>query len=233
MRYRLADTVIELRTVREEVHGRMADYRTDEPAELRVATAWPDIQAEREMAENDRLSPVDYEMLAVHRRISDALLERDILLFHGSALSMDGQGYIFAAPSGTGKSTHARLWRERFGDRVTMVNDDKPFLKIGENQVTVYGSPWSGKHRLGTNTAVPLHAIALLERAEESSIERIASSDSVAALLQQSYREEDMLRIFPLVLKLAERVPVYRLRCNMKTEAAELAYREMSIEERK
>ena len=227
MRYTLADTVFELDTVWPAAHKLLRDYQTDAPAELRIMTDWPDIEAERELSEDKSFSAGYYELLAVHRKLSHALLDRDILLFHGSALSMDGEGYIFAAPSGTGKSTHARLWRERFGKRVTMVNDDKPFLKITENSVMVYGSPWDGKHRLSNNMSVPLKAIALIERAERNSIEPIDPANAVAALLQQSYREEDMDAIFPLVLRLAELVPIYRLRCNMEPEAAEVAYEGM------
>ena len=32
-----------------------------------------------------------------------------------------------------------------------MINDDKPLLRIEEDRVTVCGSPWRGKHRLGSN----------------------------------------------------------------------------------
>ena len=227
MRYTLADTVFELDTIWPTTHRLLKDYRTDVAADAYIMTDWPDILAEKDLDEGASCSDGYYEALAIQRKVSHALLNRDILLFHGSALSMDGKGYIFAAPSGTGKSTHARLWRDRYGERVTMINDDKPFLKIADGGVTVYGSPWDGKHRLSTNTAAPLKAIALIERAEQNSIERIEPADAVTALIQQAYREEDISRIFPLVLRLAELVPVYRLRCNMEPEAAEVAYEGM------
>lgn len=227
LNYRLADTVVGIETLCPQTRELLKDYRSEEPEEYRITVTAKDIEAERELSEEKSFSAAYYETLAVHRKLSHALLERDILLFHGSALAMDGQGYIFAAPSGTGKSTHARLWRERCGERVTMVNDDKPFLKIEETGVTVYGSPWDGKHRLSTNTSVPLKAIAIIERAEHNSIERIGPTEAVTTLMQQSYREEDLDKIFPLVLKLAELVPVYKLRCNMDISAAETAYEGM------
>lgn len=50
-------------------------------------------------------------------------------------LEIDGKAYMFSAPSGTGKSTHAKLWRDCFGDRVTMINDDKPLIKFREDGI--------------------------------------------------------------------------------------------------
>ena len=228
MRYKLADTVFEIDTLWPATHRLLADYRTDAPADFRIKTERADAEAERTIAEGKRLSDAYFETLAVQRKVSHALLEKDVLLFHGSAISMDGAGYIFTAPSGTGKSTHARLWRERYGDRVSMVNDDKPFLKIADSGAIIYGSPWDGKHRLSSNVSVPLRGIAILVRAKENRIERIDPSEALTALMRQSYREEDVAGILPLILKLAELVPIYRLHCNLDVSAAETAYEGMS-----
>ena len=80
-------------------------------------------------------------------------------LLHCAVIEYNGEGYAFAAKSGTGKSTHTRLWRELFGERAIMVNDDKPFLQITSSGVFAYGSPWSGKHGLATNVRVPLEGV--------------------------------------------------------------------------
>ncbi len=228
MRYALADTVFEIETLWPATHQLLADYRTDAPADFRIVTDRAYSEAERAISDEKRFSDAYFEALAVQRKVSHALLEKDTLLFHGSALSMDGAGYVFTAPSGTGKSTHARLWRERFGDRVTMVNDDKPFLKLADSGAIIYGSPWDGKHRLSSNISVPLRAIAILERAKENRIERIDPSEALTALIRQAYREEDVAGILPLILKLAELVPIYRLHCNLDVSAAETAYEGMS-----
>ena len=229
MKYKLADQIIQIESLYPNIHELLKDYRCDGNADFVLISTSEDIEAERSRSIEKSYSDAYLELLAVQRKLSRWLLTKDVLLFHGSALSMDGRGYIFTAPSGTGKSTHARLWRKCFGERVTMVNDDKPFLKIADDGVTVYGSPWSGKHRLDTNTSVPLHAIALIERAKENSIERMSPLDAVPVLLQQAYREEEMEGIFPLVLKLAEMIPVYKLKCNMEPEAARVAYEGMVL----
>ena len=96
-------------------------------------------------------------------RIADKVIY-DTILFHGSAVAVDGIGYLFTAKSGTGKSTHTRLWRELFGERAVMLNDDKPLIKVSENGIIVYGTPWDGKHRLSTNTFVPLKGICFMSK---------------------------------------------------------------------
>ena len=111
-----------------------------------------------------------------------------------------------------------------------MVNDDKPILQISDSSVTVYGTPYNGKYRLGTNISVPLKALCILERAEENHIERITKAQAYAMLLQQVYRPQDhlqMIKTLKLVDKMAERVELYRLGCNMDISAAEVAYNGM------
>ena len=172
----------------------------------------------------------DMEVLALLRKISEKLIEYDTLLFHGSCIAVDGVGYLFTAPSGTGKSTHTRLWRELLGDRAVMVNDDKPFLKMTESGVLAYGSPWNGKHRLDTNTRVPLKAICILERGTENTIRRIPAKEALVTLFQQSGRPRDMSqmpRYMDQLDKLAASVIFYRLHCNMDPEAARVAYETM------
>ena len=76
-----------------------------------------------------RRSGAYLENNAIHALLAEKLVDFDVLLVHGSALCMDGKAYIFMAPSGTGKSTHTRLWREVYGSRVIMINDEMNFLR--------------------------------------------------------------------------------------------------------
>ena len=186
------------------------------------------------------------ETLAVYRKICDQMPERNTFLFHCSAVAVDGKAYLFTAPSGTGKSTHARFWREMFGDRAVMINDDKPLLRVVSGntqtskdgtpvqpQVLVYGTPWDGKHRLSTNTVSPVAGICLLERGEENSVERIAKEDAFPRLMQQTYRPQSpvaLMKTMALLDAVASNVPLYKLRCNMEPEAARVAYEGMNIE---
>lgn len=172
--------------------------------------------------------PSVLEYAAIHRLISEEMMERNVMLFHGSALAMDGQGYLFTAPSGTGKSTHARYWRRAFGNRVTMVNDDKPFLRFEpDGRVLVCGSAWNGKHNLGQNIIVPLHALCLLSRGNENCVELVSVDDAFPTLFQQCYHSqqpEHEIRLLTMLDQLSKNVSLYRLYCNMSVDAAQTAW---------
>ncbi len=211
-------------------------YLTEEKPAFFVEIAPADLALEREKAaKEDALEglPVrdlpdwQLEVTAVLRKITEALFARDILLFHGSVVAVDGEGYLFTAKSGTGKSTHTRLWRTLFGDRAVMVNDDKPFLQIGKDGVTVYGSAWMGKHGLGNRMAVPLRAICVLERGKENQIQKIPAKEAAFMLLQQSSRPQNGTKLpkyLELVDRLSASVGLFRMQCNMDIQAAEVAY---------
>jgi len=171
------------------------------------------------------------ETTAVQRQVVEGLFERDCLLFHGSVVAVDGAGYLFTAKSGTGKSTHTRLWRTLLGDRAVMVDDDKPILRLTDGGVTVYGTPWNGKHRIGENINVPLKAICILERGAENTIRPAAAQEVLPMLVQQSNRPRRanmMGKYLELIDGLAKNVAFYRLACNMDPEAAQVAYAAMS-----
>lgn len=167
------------------------------------------------------------ENTLIHTLLAEQLVDYNILLVHGSALCMDQKAYLFTAKSGTGKSTHARLWRETFGDRVLMINDDKPLLKIENKKVTVYGTPWDGKHHLSTNTSAELKAILWLNRSETNHIEPMTKADVFPVIFSQAYRSTDpvkMQKTLALEKQLINVVDFYKLSCNMEPDAALTAY---------
>lgn len=218
-------------------------YLTEGPADFSVSVLPEDVRAEYHKAlreaemegiEFQPLPPPFLEPLSLYRKIADRMLEFDTLLFHGSAISVDGEGYLFTAASGTGKSTHTRLWREHFGDRAVMVNDDKPLLRIEKDRVYVCGSPWNGKHGLGTNTVVPLKGLCILTRAQENVIQPLAPLDAFHLLLQQTHRPKDpaaLPKVLELLNRLSNSTGLYRLGCNMNPEAAIVAYNGMNRKE--
>ena len=238
-KYKMADKVVEVTSIYDEVHEYCAEYQTDENADYSVMTAQADIDYEREKSAREdeiegipvrRFSDGYLEELAVYRRIAEKMIEFDTVLFHGSVVAVDGAGYLFTAKSGTGKSTHTRLWRAYFGDRAVMVNDDKPLLKITDSGVTAYGTPYNGKHRLGSNISVPLKAICILTRSADNHIEHITREQAYTMLLQQVYRPADMLKMaktLALVDRLADSVNFYQLGCNMDISAAKIAFEGM------
>ena len=241
-KYKLAGIVVQIESVYEAVHVLCRDYccPDDTVAQISVHITQRDIDQEQvksnQEAALEGLDPVSYgpaylETLAVYRKIAkEMLLEHDVLLFHGSAIAVDDRAVLFTAKSGTGKSTHTKLWRELLGERCYMVNDDKPLLRVGDTLTEVCGTPWNGKHHLGTNAIVPLQAICILERGETNEIARLEPKDALPMLLQQSYRADNpktMLQLLKVIDKMAKSVAFYRLRCNMDPEAARLSYETM------
>lgn len=231
--------MIEVTSLYEEVHAYCADYRASGEPDFAVETTRRDIEREREKsAAEDRAVgrrvrhfPDWYlEELAVYRKIAEKMPEYDTFLFHGPAIAVDGEGYLFTARSGTGKSTHARLWRELLGDRAVMVNDDKPLIRLTDDRAVVCGTPWDGKHRLSRNISVPLRAVCILERAKENTIREIPVSEARPMLIQQTYRPMNpaaLAKTLALLDRLASAVQLYRLGCNMEREAAEVAWQMM------
>ena len=237
--YRIADKVISITSIYQRVHELCADYLADDEPDFEAAVSQEDIEYERMRSEKEDIAegheirhfPDDYlEELAVYRKIATKMLEYDTFLFHGSVIAVDGEGYLFTAKSGTGKSTHTRLWRQLLGDKAMMINDDKPLIRCDGNGAVVFGTPWDGKHRLSTNTSVPLKAVCILERAENNHIEQITKKDAYNMLVQQIYRPNEpqkLIRTLQLIDRLAGSVKLWRLGCNMDIEAAETAYNAM------
>lgn len=215
------------------------EYISEDAADFSIATTQRDIDFERERAKKvarkeGRPEPNHsdgyLETLAVYRKIAERMPFFDRMLMHGSCVAVDGAAYLFIARSGTGKSTHTRLWRKLLGDRAVMVNDDKPLVQVAAGKAIIYGTPWDGKHRLSSNVAVPLQAVCILERAEENSIRPLIREEALPMLLQQSYRPFDpaaLAKTVALVERLAGAVKLYRLGCNMDIKAAELSYTTM------
>jgi len=214
-------------------------YLTEDPAEFSIAVTKEMLAFEQadllEEAHRDGFRPRVFtdpflERAAIQRAFAEFLFAYDILLFHGSAIAVDGEGYLFTAHSGTGKSTHTRLWKQVLGDRAVMVNDDKPFLELTGRGVILHGSPWSGKHGLDANVSVPLKGLCLLERGTENRIIPADREMVLPMLRKQAYcpmAESKFSRFQDLVLALSQQVSLWKLSCNKNPDAATLAFETM------
>lgn len=238
--YRFAGHNVLIRSRYKSVQDLCREYRTEGEPELIVEPTLEEILREQEISDRENqiegkpqiLFPRDYlEHIAVYRKIAQWMVSKDTLLLHGSVIGVDGKAYLFTAKSGTGKSTHTRLWRELFQERAVMVNDDKPLLKVENGAVIACGTPWNGKHHLGTNIALPLQGIAILKRGLENTIEPADDREAFSMLIQQAYRPEDpvaMAKTMALLDRIRQMVPVWELHCNMELSAAQTAYDAMS-----
>lgn len=178
--------------------------------------------------------PDELEFCAIQRHIVSLFSGQGVLLFHGSAICVDGRTYIFTAPSGTGKSTHSLLWREMLKDHdVVMVNDDKPFLKVEEGCVTSYGSPWTGKEGLGCNMSAPVEAICCIFQGKKNFIRQAMPDEMYPIFYEQSFRPLDKVgteNYLHTLDVLTRNVRLYQLECDVSPEAARLSYETMAKE---
>lgn len=157
------------------------------------------------------------------------IINHEGLVIHSSSIAFDGKGILFTAPSGTGKSTHVRLWRETFGNDVTVVNDDTPAVRFTDGIPMLFGTPWSGSPGIYTNTHVPLKAIVELERSDENRIRKLRPLEALPVLMSRSllpYYDEKMMDVAcGLVERLLEQAEVYKLGCRPDKDAVELVRR--------
>ena len=210
-------------------------YLTGEEPQVSVCVTEEDIAAEHEKArlenELEGLAPHRYsdaylETLALYRKITAALLAHDILLFHGSVMGYAGKAYLFTAPSGTGKTTHSRLWLSEIPGSYVL-NGDKPLLRIEGARVLACGTPWQGKEKLGRNETLPLAAICVLRRDSANHIRPLTPHDALPVLIGQSNRPreaEALLKTLSLIDRLSRLTALYELGCNMEPEAAHVSF---------
>lgn len=166
------------------------------------------------------------ESLCIYRAIAEQLPMFDRFVFHGAAIEYDGKAYLFTAPSGTGKTTHINLWKQYLGDKVDIINGDKPIIHVGDIS-TVYGTPWAGKEGYQRNTSAPLKAICILKQGKTNNIVRLKKSDAVNHLMRQVYLPHDPIALsktLALLGAMIETTPVYILECDISKEAFETSY---------
>lgn len=171
------------------------------------------------------------ESLCIYRAIGERLPHFDRFVFHGAAIDYGGNAYLFTAPSGTGKTTHINLWKQYLGDKVDIINGDKPIIKAGEIS-TIYGTPWAGKEGYQRNVSAPLEAICILKQGKTNNIVCLEKSDAINHLMRQVYLPHDpvsLSKTLALLGTVIENTSVYMLECDISKEAFETSYNALII----
>ncbi len=201
-----------------------------EPAQIRVRVTDDQLAAERERAARP-VSDAYLESLCIYREIALKMLMFDGFLLHAAVIETDGNAYAFLAKSGTGKSTHIRLWKELLGDRVTVINGDKPLIRFVDGQAYACGTPWCGKEGWNRNTMVPLRALVFVDRAANHGgriqMQPLSAKEAAPRLLRQillpgtpAAAEKQLM----LADRLLDALPAWLLYCDISMASAQLAY---------
>jgi len=221
MKYRIAELNVDLRA-----SGRTAaqalPYAVDWTGEADLTIA---VDGEKVLAALPELETADMaEYLASGEYFAVGLLRHQGMMLHASAVELHGACICFSAPPGVGKSTMTERWERLFGARI--LNDDKPALRLVNEQWVAYGTPWSGKHDKSCCSAAPLKAICFLFRGEENAIEPLTAAEALPLFLSQTiFRlgRENLDTLLTLSDRLLRDVPIYRLTCRNDDSAAEFA----------
>ena len=147
------------------------------------------------------------------------------LMLHASVAMKDGKGYLFQGKSGTGKSTHSRLWLQNITG-AELLNDDNPVVRVMNNEVRVFGTPWSGKTPCYRNLNMPVGAFVRIIRAPQNQIKRHSIVEAFASLYPSASAMKWDKRVHDAICKTVSDVivctPSYALQCLPNEEAAHL-----------
>ncbi len=158
---------------------------------------------------------------------AQAVLAHKAISLHASCVWKDHQAYLFMGKSGTGKSTHSQLWINHL-DNVELLNDDNPCVRLKEGQVTVYGTPWSGKTPCYKNLQFPVAAMVRLSQAPHNRFVHVRETEAFMALLPSCSVVQGDARLqgylYDTLIEIVGLVKVGWLECLPDAEAAQMCY---------
>lgn len=222
---KIADVVFLVKANYLDTRNYFSSFLSEEEAVEEICINENDIDIfQKSMPDFDRQMS---ERAVLKYRMDKILVDYGAFPFHASALSYKGEGYVFTALSGVGKSTHTRIWKETYGEDVIIINDDRPYLKVIGDSVFAFSHPQAGKHMLYTNTKCQIRAIGKIVRDEQNYVKPVTQAEFFPFFVQQTFTMDEpktTWSIISLIKKVLERVSLYEIHCNMDSNAAELIY---------
>ena len=228
MRYLIADLVTEF-TARYDYTKKLAKpFEYDGARETDIALEVTDKHLSFLMSKAVEGTTMDkLENFALSGDFNRKVIGHGVMLVHSSALIYNNEAYLFSADSGVGKSTHTKLWLKAFGDKVHIMNDDKPVVRLYDDHAVAYGTPFDGGSGIALNERYPLKAIIFVERGEENSVRIPDNKEIIQKLYFQTARmvnRETAEKMLVNLERLLHLTKFYVLTCNMDISAAYTAY---------
>lgn len=200
----------------------------DSPVDIVASVSEEEFAAERSLS--DEFSDGYIENICLYRSICMQMPSFGRMLVHCSVLEYDGNAYAFLGRSGTGKSTHTKLWL-KYLSPTRVINGDKPILEYKDGGFIAYGTPWMGKERWGTKAYAPLRGLCFLEQAKVNSIRKLSITETSTRLFTQILipnEEKNAIATLELTDKIVTQVPAYLLQCDISEEAAKKSFEAMT-----
>ena len=233
---KLAGVVLQIDNLFEQIRQQCEPYLTTEkPIQLQVRVTQQELEEEKRQQNGcygeAAFSDAYLETVCAYRQIAYKLVKQRVLLLHGSAVALDGRGYVFLGRSGMGKTTQTRLWLQYFGSRVKVINGDKPLLRFeppdkGAQRIIACGTPWNGKEGYGCPEEVPLEALFFLRQSVTPSARILSQEEALEALVHQLLQPKELELLepyFEMVQSLLERLTCYELACDQTVASVKLA----------
>ena len=230
--YRIADLNIKIENKHKHLDYICQNYLAENQNEYDFVAHPDETDYEKDRAIVPEATDGYLEALSIYRCIANKLIDFDGFVLHASVIEKDGFAFAFSAKSGTGKTTHSRMWLKAFPD-ARIINGYKPLVRLFDGSFYAYGTPWCGKENYNVDAKVILKAICFIERGEVNEIARISKEEAVKRIYTQLLMPkspEYINEMFDLIEKFIETVPAFVLRCNISEEAARVAYEAMSKE---
>ena len=228
MKYKIADLIVEYTAKYEDLEKLSEQFKYSGEKEADITIAVPNKHLENLLSRSAKGTTIGgIENLAISSEFNRAAIKHGVMLVHSSALIYDGGAYLFSADSGVGKSTHTKLWLKAFGDKVHIMNDDKPVVRLYDDHAQAYGTPFDGGSGIALNESYPLKAIIFVERGEENSVRIPDNKEIIQKLYFQTARmvnRETAEKMLVNLERLLHLTKFYVLTCNMDISAAYTAY---------
>ena len=171
------------------------------------------------------------ETVVLHQKVIETSLDFGVFFMHGAAIAVNQKAIMFTAPSGTGKTTHIMKWIRKVNNS-SVINGDKPLIRLSDSQAIVCGTPWCGKEDMGENLKVPLDAIVIMVRSDSNEINEISFGEAYPFLLQQTYlpfAADKAKRTLQLLEQLGNKAHFYKFHFNnFQDDCFDVAYKALA-----
>ena len=227
-KYLIADFIVEIEPKFEYLNNlckpflyigdRVADFSAI-PSEANLNSLY------KRMADGSALEQA--EELATASLFNREIISHGAMLVHSSVLVYDNKAYLFTADSGVGKSTHTRMWLDKFGEKVHILNDDKPVVKIKNGVPLCCGTPFDGGSKIANNKTVPIGAIIFIERSDTNFMTIPDTKEIVQRLYTSTVKyvnKEDGMCLLSNFDNLISHTKFFVLHCNTDKSAVDVAY---------
>ncbi len=225
----LADLVIEIDNKYPYIpyYCREYSYNGDRPTDIFVSVSEDEIAAEALVCDPSVRQNLYLEYICAYRKIAEQLPKFNAFVMHGTVIRVENKGIAFMATSGTGKTTHMLFWRELCGDKLTIINGDKPIIRIIDGVPYAYGTPWAGKENYHTNDRVAMTDLCFIERSTTDEVINLSGIGGAMLFINQIYRNNDpeyLSKTYALADEFFRNCNLRKIKCTKNISAAKTAY---------